>query len=75
MTIRLSLSDSHTIYEFTYTNWKGVTRTRRAQFWFLWWGSTEHHSEPQWLIDAWDVEKDDDRTFALADISDLKVTK
>lgn len=31
-------------------------------------GSTEWHHEDQWLLDAYDVAKDDMRTFAVKDI-------
>jgi predicted DNA-binding transcriptional regulator YafY len=31
-------------------------------------GSTEWHIEEQWLLDAYDVKKDDMRTFAMAQI-------
>lgn len=31
-------------------------------------GSTDWHHEPQWLLDAHDVGKDDMRTFAMKDI-------
>ena len=29
-------------------------------------GSTQWHPEPQWLLQAWDVDKDAERDFALA---------
>jgi len=31
-------------------------------------GSTEYHKEEQWLLRAWDVDKQDYRTYALKDI-------
>lgn len=35
---------------------------------FIYWGANEYHQEWQWLINAWDIDKDAMRTFALKDI-------
>ena len=51
----------------TYTNWKGETAQRRIIPHRIWWGSTEWHPEPQWLLTALDVDKQADRDFALKD--------
>lgn len=51
----------------TYTNWKGVTSERSIIPRGVWFGSTEWHPEPQWLVKALDVEKGAERDFALAD--------
>ena len=51
----------------TYTNWKGETAQRRIIPRRIWWGSTEWHPEPQWLLTALDVDKQADRDFALKD--------
>lgn len=59
-------------YEFTYTNWKGITKTRKAQFYRVTYGSTEYHPEPQFLIHGFDLDKKDTRTYALKDIRDIK---
>jgi len=34
----------------------------------VWFGSTEWHPEPQWLLEAFDIEKGERRSFAMADI-------
>lgn len=34
----------------------------------IWFGSTEWHKEPQWLMTAMDVEKNEIRDFAMKDI-------
>jgi len=52
-----------------YRNYRGerVWRTivpRRIHF-----GSTEWHPEEQWLLDALDVEREVERTFAIKDIA------
>lgn len=51
-----------------YVNWRGERAVRRIIPRKLWHGETEHHAGPQWLLDAWDVEKAAERTFALADV-------
>lgn len=51
----------------TYTNWRGDTEVRRIIPRRIWWGSTEWHPEPQWLLTAFDVDKQAERDFALKD--------
>ncbi|GGW24169.1 hypothetical protein GCM10011452_09550 [Gemmobacter lanyuensis] len=51
----------------TYTNWKGETAQRRIIPRRIWWGSTAWHPEPQWILTALDVDKGEDRDFALKD--------
>ena len=46
------------------TEWRRIApKTRSIRF-----GSTRWHTDPQWLIDVIDLDKDADRTFALRDI-------
>ena len=33
----------------------------------LYWGSTEYHPDPQWILEAMDVDKGAERSFAFAD--------
>lgn len=54
-----------------YTNWKGERATRTIQPMGpnpLFFGSTEHHPDLQWLLKAYDWDKNQDRVFALRDI-------
>lgn len=51
-----------------YTNWRGETAPRTIIPRDLTFGATSWHPEPQWLLDAWDVGKGAERTFALRDI-------
>ena len=51
-----------------YTNWKGVKAQRQIKPVHLWYGSTEFHPEPQMLLLALDVEKNQFRDFAVKDI-------
>jgi predicted DNA-binding transcriptional regulator YafY len=57
-----------TSISFVYTNWKGETRLRQVVPQRIWFGSTEYHQEPQWLLQGLDVQKDEVRDFALKDI-------
>jgi len=54
--------------EIGYVNWRGEYSRRHILPTGIFWGSTEWHPKPQWLIEAMDVEKGVLRTFALADI-------
>lgn len=56
------------ILEFGYTNWRGECGVRHAIPRKVWFGSTEWHPEPQWLLTAFDVEKKAERDFALVDM-------
>ncbi|WP_321385717.1 hypothetical protein [Rhizobium sp.] len=51
----------------TYTNYRGETSRRAIKPKCVWFGSTEWHREPQWLLTAFDVDKGADRDFALKD--------
>lgn len=56
-----------------YTNHAGVRAVREIQpyegeTFVLKFEATEWHQEPQWLMEAYDVAKDDLRTFAVKDI-------
>ncbi|MBN8294587.1 hypothetical protein JI664_21620 [Rhodobacter sp. NTK016B] len=51
----------------TYRNWRGEVSDRVIIPRKVWYGSTKWHPEPQWLVTAWDAEKNADRDFALAD--------
>lgn len=51
----------------TYTNYRGETAERRIIPFEVWFGSTEWHPEPQWLLRAYDCEKKAERDFALKD--------
>lgn len=59
---------------FTYTNYRGETRTREACGPFE--VSLEvvtHHLEKQWILTAFDVEKNAKRSYAMKDMSDVRV--
>jgi len=51
-----------------YRNWKGEISDRRIEPGRLYFGTTEHHPERQWLLHVFDFDKRDYRTFAVKDI-------
>jgi len=51
-----------------YTNYRGETAIREVIPEKIWFGGTDWHPEPQWLLDAFDVEKDAKRSFAMKDV-------
>lgn len=56
------------IVNIVYTNYRGETGLRKIIPKRIWFGSTDWHPEEQWLLDAYDVNKNGDRSFALKDI-------
>lgn len=61
-----------TAIEILYTNYRGETARRRIVPSCLRFGSTEYHPEAQWLLDAFDIEKSAERTFAMRDVHEWK---
>lgn len=53
---------------FVYRNWRGEVSQRRVRPLGIRFGSTEWHPEPQWLLRAVDLDKDEEREFAMRDI-------
>lgn len=51
-----------------YKNWKGSIGIRKIVPDYVWFGVTQFHQNPQWLIHALDVEKQEYRDFAIVDI-------
>jgi predicted DNA-binding transcriptional regulator YafY len=56
---------------FQYKNWRGETSRRIAIPIGLWFGRTDWHPNDQWFMKALDVEKDEERDFALVDMKFL----
>lgn len=50
-----------------YRNYKGETKQRSVVPMGVRFGTTEWHPEPGWLLQVFDVEKQEGREFALAD--------
>lgn len=56
------------IVNILYKNYRGETALRQVVPKKTWFGSTDWHPEEQWLLDAYDIEKEADRSFAMKDI-------
>lgn len=57
-------------FVFTYKNYRGEIATRVVTPISVRFGSTEWHPEPQWLMKAFDHEKQAEREFAMMDITE-----
>jgi hypothetical protein len=53
---------------FEYKNWKGEVSLRKAIPIEIWYGYTDYHTSEQWMMKAWDVDKQAKRDFAMRDI-------
>jgi predicted DNA-binding transcriptional regulator YafY len=54
---------------FTYKNYRGEISVRRVRPIRISFESNEYHSERQWILHGFDINKVDDRTFTMADIT------
>lgn len=55
------------VVSLVYRNHRGEVATRRLRPKHIWFGSTEWHREPQWLLEAFGLDKQAVRDFALRD--------
>ena len=62
-------ADDSPAFVFTYRNHRGVYGVRRVQPIGVRYGTTEWHPEPQWLLRAFDLDKDAEREFAMSEIA------
>lgn len=53
---------------FTYRNYKGIISDRKVIPSNIYFGSTEYHKDSQWLLSGFDLDKIQDRVFAMNDI-------
>jgi hypothetical protein len=49
-----------------YQNHRGETGMRRIIPDGIWFGSTEHHPEEGWILDCWDLDKGERRSYSLS---------
>ena len=50
-----------------YRNWRGETAKRTFVPNGVWFGTSEWHKEPQWFLKATDLDRNEERDFALKD--------
>ena len=58
------------IVKILYKNWKNITSYRKIIPLSIDFQSNEWHKEEQWILNAFDVEKQDNRGFAIKDIKE-----
>lgn len=58
------------IVKLRYKNWKGEVKVRTVWPMRIWYGSTEYHKDPQWLMKVYDMDKEDYRDYALRDVEE-----
>ena len=51
-----------------YTNWRNETAVRSIIPLKVYFGATEYHTQQQWLLEVWDIEKQATRVYALKEI-------
>ena len=54
--------------EIDYTNWEGKRTFRSILPLSLWYGTTDHHPNPQWFVRAFAFNRGEVRDFAMAGI-------
>ena len=57
---------------FRYINHAGKTAVRNVISPTLFWGVSDFYPEPQWLLNAFDIDKQAWRTFAVAAVTMLE---
>jgi hypothetical protein len=54
--------------KIVYKNWKNIVSTRNIIPICTWFGKSKYHLEEQWFIKAFDIDKNEERDFAMRDI-------
>ena len=65
--------DPKVVINIRYTNYRGETAVRQIVPVRIRFGASEWHPGEQWLMDAYDIDRQAERSFALADIRDWNV--
>ena len=58
------------LFSIVYTNHRGETARRTIEFRYMWFGVTKWHPKPQFLLHALDIDKQQERDFAIKDIKE-----
>lgn len=56
-----------------YENWEGIERERNIKVEYLHFGSTEHHTTPQWLLRCTDLDTKEVHDFSLIKVKKINV--
>ena len=59
---------NYDLVQFSYRNHRGEVGTRRVRPIRIWFGSTAWHPEAQWLLEAFDLDRQGTRDFALSSV-------
>ena len=54
--------------KFKYLNWEKKTAIRTVKPIKIWYGKTQFHTHKQWFLKALDLDKKEERDFAMKDI-------
>ena len=60
--------EENKVVKILYTNWKGETSYRNIIPQTIEFKSTNWHKEKQWILTAFDIDKQAERGFAIKDI-------
>ena len=60
--------DEKQLVTIDYTNYRGERGTRRIGPGRIHFAAANWHPEPQWLLDAFDLDREAERSFAMKDI-------
>jgi predicted DNA-binding transcriptional regulator YafY len=66
--------DPKTVILVRYTNYRGETSVRRIVPLRIRFAATEWHPTEQWLMDAYDLDRQAERSFALSDVVEWHVS-
>lgn len=56
---------------FRYTNYQMETERRRARVKYFWYGSSRYHQGEQWFVNAFCLDREDYRDFAMRDMTEV----
>jgi len=54
-----------------YTNWRQETKVRNILPIAIYWGSTNYYPIPQWIVKAYDKDRQDYRLYSLKNIVEI----
>lgn len=65
--------DPKAVIKIRYTNYRGETAVRRIVPIQIRFAASKWHPDEQWLMDAYDIDRQAERSFALVDIREWNV--